>query len=264
MPLSDEYRYQLIVLVVVVFLICIFYPPDLSCLSYSSSSTQHDEDSEKFSIKENPGTGTINGVAELYASRIANSSYKNVVEPCSRVGSQANIVNCITGYNDYFNSVLKEHVIDMFTKLKELNGVYVDYITEIKTKEQMHFAQHIADAFSSAMSDTMKYLSEDYSSDDKYDKEVFTQILTHYLVSSLKVALNKIFGVAPASTEPKKIPFVNPDTNPSAKTSTHPTDRAYYLTCRDLNSGKFRVYVDGLRLMCQNQDTPQQTVSLTK
>lgn len=206
---------------------------------------------EKFSIKENPGSGTINGIAEFYAERIANDAFKNVVEPCSRVAKQQDVEVCLINYNGYYNSVLKENLIDMFTKLKELNGSYVDYITDFKTKEELYFAQKMTDAFSSALTDTLKYLSQDYSSDDKFDKDTFTPILIHYLESTLISALNAVFGVAPARADPKKLPFINPNAMSTGKGSTHPTNRTLYLTCHDLSSGKINVFVDGVRVMCQ-------------
>lgn len=205
--MEGKYKYYVVMVLVVIFLIYICYPSDIPCLgteSYLRSTESYLRSAERFTERDYPGSSTINGLSDVFADRLANDTYRKVVEPCKRLSERATVVDCIANYDSYFHNVLKDHVIDMFTKLKGLNGIYVDFITEITTQEQREFAITVSKAFSVALTETLSYLMKNYSGDDKYDQVIFTSTFAQYLTYNLREALHVVFNMSRTPVKPAK------------------------------------------------------------
>src|SRR5579872_6560525 len=156
MEFVNEYKYELIALLVIVFLIWMFYPSNKYCADSdpdpNNSLIHMNERRERFEPRENPGATVINDFAIRYADNMANDTFDKVIDPCSRISNQTDIIVCISNYNGYFVDILKKYIIDMYTNLKLLNGEYVDELLDLRTNEQQHFAKLIGDAYGSALS----------------------------------------------------------------------------------------------------------------
>lgn len=152
-----------------------------------------------------PGTVTIINYAARYARRLANKTFVNVIDPCSRISNHSDAIACISNYNGYFNNILKIEMIYMFVNLKRLHGKYYELITDITTPEQIKFAILIGDAYGTALTSTLNYITQNYELKTKYDRDVIVSIFIGYLEDSLFNAITSAFDVKELTYDQRSI-----------------------------------------------------------
>lgn len=226
-----EYKYHLIALIIVIFLICIIYPPSGSQECDSDDSTVADssngsndesetEDKEQFDPMDMPSPDNIKLMATSCASQLAEETYTHVVYPCSQISNMKDISACIAGYTRYYDRILKNPVIDFYTNLKNLEGgIYFDYSTTINSKEEYAFVVEMSNAYSRALSLTIRFISSNYGIDG-FNNQTFIQVLKEYLVECLSDSVVNLYTNDKTQIEPDNEP-VRPSTKPSADEMIH-------------------------------------------
>lgn len=243
-----NYTYQILALLFIIAIIFIFYPP-----TYFSHLFKNND--ENFTAKDNPGASTIDSIAEKYATALANETYIKVIDPCSRMD---NPNECIGNYKGYFNEILKDQVVDIYTNLKMLNGEYVDIITELQTPEQIQFGKNIGIAFSKSLIAVLKHINDSYETKVKYDRDIFVPLFKQFLKISLYDALGQTFGIY---STPKKSLYHNnlhreklsslnwQDRQAFLKTHKQKQQK-YNISCEDLRNNVIQLMIDNERITC--------------
>ena len=225
----------IVLIIVAMFILFIIFPPTIYVYIPNNYN-----DLEQFESNEYPGDSVINNIASKYAEKITIDTYNKVVAPCieSNTTTKINNIQCIAKYDNYFNEILKEYIIDIYTKLKQLNGSYVDFIAEITTRGQYDFALVISDAYANAMSATLTELKTNHN--ESLDKNIFQSIMINELAYRLVVVLKKVFG--------KKTKLIV-----KPKHQIQKNIKRVDLTCDDLQN-KIAIYVDNNRILCKKNN----------
>ena len=137
-----------------------------------------------------------------------------------------------------FNEVLKEHIIDIYTKLKQLNGSYVEFIADITTRDQYEFALVISDVYTGAMTATLTELT---NHNESFNQDTFQKIMSNKLYVGLVFALKKVFGKE-----------TKPISKPAEKEEPDTNIKRVNLTCEDLKNN-IELFVDNQRIMCESK-----------
>lgn len=172
----------------IILVICLLFVLSVSLSLLIVNNNNRDYISESFT-KDYPGDNVISSFSSTYSYKMTNDTYRKVVEPCMRTG--VNTLMCVANYKDYFNVILKDHILDIFTKLKQFDGTYVDFISEITTREQYDLALKISSAYSNAMSETLTYIKN--KNDGQINELMFTTVLNNTLKIKLDIVLKEIW-----------------------------------------------------------------------
>src|SRR5437868_12191232 len=102
----QNYTHCIIGIIVVIFLLCIFYPPfnilTSNCQNNNSTPTPSIKSTEGFASWEIPSSDDIRTEAETCARKLAELTYNLVVYPCQQISGLSGISTCISGYNQYY------------------------------------------------------------------------------------------------------------------------------------------------------------------
>lgn len=198
-----EYKYHLIALIIVIFLICIIYPPsrskdcdDLSGVDESQNQeyveTPETQETENFDPVNIPSQENIRLMAELCATQLAEATYSNVIFPCVQISNANEISKCIVGFTQYYDVVIKDPIIDMYNNLKNLEGSYYDYNTYVNSKEEYAFMVEMSGAYSRALSLTIKNIEQNFGFDG-FNNQTFIQVMKMFLVKLLSDSVVNLY-----------------------------------------------------------------------
>lgn len=207
-----KYKYYLIALIIILFLICLLYVPNDEC--NNGGDGEYDEG---FSSENKLSTENLDLFAESFVDNIVRSTYVNVITPCTKTTTNENtdvdgLIKCISSYDRYYESIIKEPTFELYDNLKRLedatNYNYSAILTDtITSREQHRFVMTVASAYSRSLADTLKYikLNQDKLKNIKQqdndkpmtDQELFAftfvPIFTHFSKTRMIRALKQVY-----------------------------------------------------------------------
>jgi hypothetical protein len=184
-------KYFLVVLIVIVFLVCVLYPPYKQCPTNGDSDLDPNElDPEAFSVNNIPSKSTINLFAKKCADQLAVGTYETVVKQC-RTDDFNRTVGCMVGYKKYYENVIKDPVFDLYDSLKRLEGSpdSYDYKLQISSQEMYDFVLSATTAYARSLSNTLNYFKKN-SVNGAFTETVFINTIKQYLVFHLTNIIN--------------------------------------------------------------------------
>jgi len=286
----SECKYYIIALIIVIFLICIFYPPFSTT---DCDTTNHDtsiiESTEGFSPLDIPTPDDIRITAEAAALKLSERTYNFVIYPCEQISNPVNITVCISGYNQYFENIIKEPVADMYTALKQLDDKphYQNLAFKRNVDEEYWFTVEMTNAYTKALITAVNYIQANYGFEG-FDQVVFIYAFQEFLRKLLSQAIVNVYRgtdtlnqirenrpddqtqlqetagnitSTPINTETSIIPSHETETIIRQSVMEEITNYynidenkshdpdMIYLDCA-IRNNKTRVYIDGMRLSC--------------
>jgi hypothetical protein len=188
-----EYKYSLITLIIVIALICIFYPIYTDC-----------REREDFISAKIPDPSNSKIIAKSCANRLAVATYANVVVPCVKIVSENDIIKCITGYQGYYKNVIIEPISEMFVHLKTLEDSYVGYGDITTTSEGAKYATIMTKKYSDALSKTLTNISNGVYGQNGFEQSVFVAALTQDLTISLIDGITMVYTESDSKPDSNK------------------------------------------------------------
>jgi uncharacterized CHY-type Zn-finger protein/hemin uptake protein HemP len=182
-----EYRYYLVALIIIIALICILYPSHTNCSDYNKSN-------ELFDSINNPSISNKQIIAGSCAKKLAVLTYSNVVGPCVKVSNPNNVINCITGYKNYYQSVIVDPISDMFLHLKYLEGTYPDHGELTTTQEGAPFMIIMTKKYSEGLSKTLTDISNGMYGNKGFERSTFVSALAQNLTMTLIDGIDDIYN----------------------------------------------------------------------
>lgn len=183
-----EYKYQVIALILVLFLICIFYPP------FNTRGCDNDKikSTENFDKKELPLYDDIVNVSDQCATQMSELTYNLIVRPCTDVSQTEDIISCISEYDQFFENIIKEPVTGLYNELRNLDGRNHYYDTNIDTHEEYNFMIDISSVYSEGLSATMSYVLDNYGFEG-FRKDIFMEVLRIFLTDMFAAEITKMY-----------------------------------------------------------------------
>jgi len=184
-------KYFLVVLIVIVFLVCVLYPPYKQC---PKNGNEHDDpnelDPEAFSVNNIPSKSTIDLFAKKCANQLAVGTYETVVKQC-RTDDFNQTIGCMVGYKKYYENVIKDPVFDLYDSLKRLEGSpdSYNYNLQISSQEMYDFVLSATTAYARSLSNTLNYFKKN-SVKGAFTETVFINTIKQYLVFHLTNIIN--------------------------------------------------------------------------
>lgn len=213
-----EYKYHLIALIIILFLICIIYPPSgsqdcgdssieqdlprIDTEDSSSTSQTEEEHKEKFESSNIPSLANIKLMAESCATQLAKATYSNVIYPCTQISNAKDLSACITGYTQYYEMIIKDPVLEMYSNIKNLEGGYYDYNTSVNSKEEYAFVIVMTNSYSRALSLTIRAIAKNYGING-FNNQTFIQVMKAYLITLLSDGVVNLYTNNKIHSEPE-------------------------------------------------------------
>lgn len=282
MPL--DCKYYIIALIIVIFLICIFYPPFDTSGCESGVKTPDPEIRESFVPWDLATPDDIRTTAEAAARKLSELTYNLVVYPCEQISTANDISTCISGYKQYYENIIKEPVADMYIAIKELDGQphYRHLAFTADIDEEYEFTIEMTNAYSKALSSAVDYVQTNYGFEG-FDQNIFIQVFQEFLTKLMSQGVVNIYTgrhttgdryqTQPIQPSDKQKDNVTTLGIPSKETEkliqqsvmeeiahdynmienqdsdNHNVD-AMYLDCDNIRNDKTRIFIDGMRLTC--------------
>lgn len=183
-----EYKYQIIALIIVLFLICIFYPP------FNIYGCDHNEikSTENFAKKALPLYDDIIAISELCATQLSEQTYNLIVRPCTDVSQTDDIISCVSQYDQYYENIIKEPTIRLYNELRNLDGRDHYYDTNIDPHEEYNFMIDISAVYSETLSATMSYVMDNYGFEG-FRQDIFMKVMRTFLTDMIASAITKMY-----------------------------------------------------------------------
>jgi hypothetical protein len=183
-----EYKQYLIALIVIIFLICLFYPPHDPC------------DAMEMFIQTDPDEPDINYFIESTAYGLANGTYSNVVTLCAKTQNVDTIIKCITGYDKYYDNIIKEPVYKLYNYFEKFEDHTIDdnYNPDVDLDEKTPsgkkyiFIQKMSMAYGRALASTLNHI-ENHTDASGFENEFFIEIFVNNLILELSDAVNSFY-----------------------------------------------------------------------
>ena len=253
-----EYKYHVIALIIIIFLICIIYPPQgfKDCDSVNETDARVSDVEEYFDPSKIPSNENIRLLTETCASQLAEATYSNVIYPCSQISNAKSVSTCITGYTQYYDMIIRNPVADMYSDLKNLEGGYQGRNPSVNSEEEYTFIVEMANAYSRALTMTVDAISKNYGFAG-FNNQTFIQVLKAYLVKHLSEGVVKLYtdGKKQKNTDESSTDIVHQSIMEEIHQEniiTQKPDDIMYLKCDDIRNKKIKVYIDGMELSCKN------------
>jgi hypothetical protein len=185
-----DYKYPIIALIIVIFLICIFYPPFNQCNYAQKRKHEHAE----FTVPNLPTPDNIRETAETCAIKVAEETYNNIILPCGEVSDKSNIIKCFEDYNQYYEHILKQPFMDMYGTLRDLDyeSHDFDFVVSDDTKEQYNFVIEMSNAYNKALEAAMAYINDNYGIKG-YKQQIFIYVFQEFLTKFFSNAIVNIY-----------------------------------------------------------------------
>jgi hypothetical protein len=183
-----EYKYQVIALIIILFLICIFYPPFniYGCDKNKMRST------ENFDKKDLPLYDNITNISKLCAIQMSELTYNLIVHPCTDVSQTEDIISCVSEYDQFYENIIKEPATGLYNELRNLDGRDHYYDTNIDPHEEYNFMIDISTVYSEGLSATMSYVMDNYGFEG-FRQDIFMEVMRAFLTDMFAAAITKMY-----------------------------------------------------------------------
>jgi hypothetical protein len=185
----SEYKYQVIALIIVIFLICIFYPP---FNIYGCDYNNEIKSMENFAKKDLPLYDNIVGISELCATQLSELTYNLIVRPCTDVSQTEDIISCVSEYDQFYENIIKDPTIGLYNELRNLDGRNHYYDTNIDPHEEYNFMIDISAVYSECLSATMNYVLDNYGFEG-FRQDIFIKVMKTFLTDMLAATITKMY-----------------------------------------------------------------------
>ena len=173
------YKYFILVIVIIFLAIVLNSQPNYIY-------NKIDNNVDYFDQADMPITDNIILLSLDCAKKLVPLTFDYVIIPCARTNINTTKI-CVSGYMQYYNLII-DPILQMYSKLKKLEGVNIDNNSALDTWEQYRFVVAMVNSYSRALSDATTYIVKSYGNEGFFDKispRIFDQYLVNYMTDDI-------------------------------------------------------------------------------